>query len=137
MIHKRISELPAAGTLNGFEWVETLQGGINKRVRSLDVGGGAGDELRYIGNWNGTTAFPTTGGNGPAGAPSIGDIWRVTHSDGLTVGGDTWPQGTLIMPIVDTPGQTVSSWLKFSMMADETGVEDDGIFDETFDDTFE
>jgi hypothetical protein len=67
----------------------------------------------FRGTWGGTNAFPTTGGRGPSGSPGEGDQWLLTAE--LTVGGTVYSPGTIIMALINTPGQTLSNWAKFGM----------------------
>lgn len=56
--------------------------------------------------------FPIIGGTGTAGAILKGNIFRVTAASTTLLGpdGGIIPIGTMIMALVDTPGQTVSNW---------------------------
>jgi len=67
---------------------------------------------QFRGSWATGNAFPTTGGSG-GGAPVAGDMWNITVD--LSVGGNFYPSGTVIMALIDTPGQTLTNWAKFSM----------------------
>lgn len=66
----------------------------------------------FRGQWAGTTAFPETGGRHTGGVPRAGDHWFLTAE--LEVGGNNYGPGTVIMALVNTPGQTLTNWAKLS-----------------------
>lgn len=56
-----------------------------------------------------TSAYPTTGGSGTAGAIKRGDIYTLTASGNL--GGIAVDQGDTVRALSNDPGQTASNWL--------------------------
>ena len=56
--------------------------------------------------------FPTTGGTGASGAIKKGNSFKVTTASTTLFGpdGGVIQVGTMIMALVDTPGQTVANW---------------------------
>ena len=56
--------------------------------------------------------FPTTGGTGTSGAIKKGNSFKVTTASTTLLGpdGGIIQVGTMIMALVDTPGQTVANW---------------------------
>ena len=56
----------------------------------------------------GTSAYPTTGGSGSAGAILKGDLWTISV-DG-TIGGIAVAVGDTIRALVDSPAQTAANW---------------------------
>jgi hypothetical protein len=80
---------------------------IKTVVNRLAVIGG------YRGDWAGTNAMPTTGGGYTAGAPGIGDRWRLT--DTLSIGGNIYAPGTIIEAAINEPGQTLANWNFYAM----------------------
>lgn len=66
----------------------------------------------YRGDYNGTTAMPTTGGTYTDGKPGQGNKWRLTNS--LTVNGFTFGPDTIIEAAVDDP-QSLADWNIYAM----------------------
>lgn len=52
--------------------------------------------------------FPSTGGSGSLGAVKKGNLFPVTT--GGTLDGNFVPAGSLLLALVDTPGQTATNW---------------------------
>lgn len=104
-------------TANGTELMVVSKDGesvqmTTQQVADLADPGSTVGVLRFIGTWNTTNAFPSSGGTGTGGAPGIGNIWLLT--DFLSDGVNFYPAGTLIMSIVDVPASS-SDWVKFGM----------------------
>ena len=114
MADLKITQLPNA-TLpiaTGVKF-EAVQGGINVQVDADDMpGSGGGGTSQFRGASANASAFPTTGGSG-GGAPVAGDMWNLTVD--LSVGGNFYPSGTVIMALTNTPGQTLTNWAKIAV----------------------
>lgn len=105
MADLKISDLTQATDLAGTEFFEAIQGGINKKV--------APDLLTpFRGTWATGNAFPSTGGRFTGGIPMAGDMWTLTVD--LSVGGNFYPAGTVLMALTNTPGQTLTNWAKLA-----------------------
>lgn len=90
----------------GSSWQEGVEGGINVKF-------GPDQTNPMRGTWNGTTSFPITGGRFTGGVPAIGDMWILT--DVLTIGVDVYGPGSIILSLINTPGQTRSNWAILSV----------------------
>lgn len=66
----------------------------------------------FRGAWSTSNAFPSTGGRFTGGIPLAGDMWTLTVD--LSVGGNFYPAGTVLMALVNTPGQTLTNWAKLA-----------------------
>lgn len=69
----------------------------------------SGAAMIFLGNYDASTnTFPSTGGTGSGGAVLKGNTWRISVAG--TPGSVSVEPGTLIMALVDTPGQTLANW---------------------------
>jgi hypothetical protein len=69
-------------------------------------GGGA---MIFLGNWDASSnTFPSVTGSGPAGAILKGNTWRISVAG--APGSLSLEPGTLIMALIDAPGQTLANW---------------------------
>lgn len=66
----------------------------------------------FRGTWATGNAFPSTGGRFTSGVPAAGDMWTLTVD--LTVGGNFYPAGTILLALTNTPGQTLTNWAKLA-----------------------
>lgn len=114
MANKKITDLPSVSTLAGTEPMEAVQGGTNVQVTPNLIAAFVQDSLGLVNHWRGAwdasgNAFPSTGGNGPGGAPEAGDEWYIS------VGGapNGFPLNPLarITALIQSPGQTQANWL--------------------------
>jgi hypothetical protein len=83
MANKKITDLPTASTPDGSEYIELVQGGINKKSTILSIGSG---------NWRGAydlsgNAYPSAGGTGVSGIPAPGNEWYVSVPGTLDIYG--------------------------------------------------
>lgn len=53
--------------------------------------------------------FPASGGSGASGAILAGDTWYFSVA-ATSLDGSSWPVKTLVVALVNTPGQTVGNW---------------------------
>lgn len=104
-----VESLQAASTLDGSEFIAISQGGS---ARKITVSGLTGNKWR--GAYDASVdAYPTTGGNGPSGAPGAGDEWYVSVAGDLDISGlgvTTVFPGAILIALVDSPGQTPANW---------------------------
>jgi hypothetical protein len=108
MPNLKISELTTATAIDGNEYQEIIQGGVNKKL-SKDL------DNPNRGDYAGGTSFPSTGGRYTGGAPMRGDRWRLTGI--LTIGGtDIYAPGILIEAATNAPGQTTGNWIKIQTL---------------------
>jgi hypothetical protein len=116
MANKKISGL-IQRTPDGTEYFEVIippfSPGTNRKVLLSDLGLALGAVEHYRGDYAGTSAFPTTGGNFTAGVPAQADRWRLTNT--LSIGGNIYPPGTIIEAAINAPGQTLTNWSKYAM----------------------
>lgn len=106
MADQKISDLTQATDLSGSEFAEIIQGGMNKKIAPALLN-------PFRGTWATNNAFPSTGGRFTSGVPMAGDIWTLTVD--LSVGGNFYPAGTLLIALTNTPGQTLTNWAKIAV----------------------
>jgi hypothetical protein len=114
---KKITELPAADTLTGLEYIEVVQSGVNKKVAAANLSGGTFDlsgVIQHRGNFSlAANVFPSTGGTGSGGTVEENNRWFITAGSTtlLDENGDPIPAGVFIEAKVNTPSTTsISDW---------------------------
>ena len=56
--------------------------------------------------------YPASGGSGTSGVIHAGDHWYMSVIDSGLAGGP-WVVGTILLALIDTPGQTAGNWRIF------------------------
>jgi hypothetical protein len=118
ILGKKITGLPAGGTLTGNELFESVQGGVNVKVTAQQIAdfaatGGSlpsgmfvliDDNYDLSGN-----VLPSTGGTGPGGIIKAGNGVIVgTYGTSFT----TIPVGTFLVAKIDFPSTTsLTDWI--------------------------
>lgn len=104
MANKKITGLTEATSLDGTEWAEVVQGGVNKKTRTSNMGTGGSTTNQFRGAWDLSGDLPPTGtGSGAAGANVAGDMWYASVGGTVDIGsGDEfWPVNTVIIAKID------------------------------------
>lgn len=113
---KKITGLPAGGTMDGTELFESVQNGVSVKLTAQQIadlaslGGTLPNGMLILANTNydlSSNNLPTTGGTGPGGIIKAGNAFII----GTT--GSSFPQfpeGTMLIAKIDFP-TVVGDWL--------------------------